>query len=348
MRAVALVGAQAGSEGKGAVAAALAPFFNVHVRTGGPNAGHTFYDQQGRKFVARGLPVGWLNREAKLVIGPGAVVDWKLLLEEIELAELAIAPGVRGTVSNRVYIDPMASVVTKEQHQAEGGTGGYAHQTIGSTGEGVGMCRIARISRRSLLRGPEFATCLASDVDSLDGMVRRYLWLSPDDKILLEGTQGSKLSLTHGPWPYVTSADTNAATLLADAGLSPGVFTKTILVARTFPIRVAGRSGPLPNETTWGEIGQPEERTTVTQKVRRVGGWDSGWVIDAIRLNHPAELVITFLDYLFPETKGMREWEMLPSKALDWLELVQQETQAPVVGVGTGPDSVVFRPGYLP
>lgn len=347
MRAVALVGAQAGSEGKGAVAAALAPFFNVHVRTGGPNAGHTFY-HQGTKHVARGLPVGWINPDAKLVIGPGAVIDWKLLLEEIEQAEASISPFVKGTVANRVYIDPKANVVTRDQHLHEGGIGGHAHATIGSTGEGVGMCRIARISRRSLLRGPEFATCLAGDVGALDGMLRPYRWLESDDRILLEGTQGSKLSLTHGPWPFVTSADTNAATLLADAGLSPGVFAKTILVARTFPIRVAGPSGPLPNETTWEEVGQPEERTTVTLKVRRVGQWDAGWVIDAVRLNHPAELVITFLDYLFPETKGMSEWSMLPGKALDWLEAVQQETQAPVVGVGTGPDTVVFRDGYLP
>lgn len=347
MKAVALVGAQAGSEGKGAVAAALAQHFNVHVRTGGPNAGHTFY-HNGDKFVARGLPVGWINREAKLVIGPGAVIDWKLLLEEIEQAERAYSPRVRGSVADRVYIDPNAAVVTRHQHEHEGGIGGHAHRTIGSTGEGVGMCRIARISRRSLLQGPEFATTLAKDVAALDPLIRPYRWLDPNARILLEGTQGSKLSLTHGPWPYVTSADTNAAQLIADAGMPPGAFTKTILVARTFPIRVAGESGPLPNETTWEEIGQPEERTTVTRKVRRVGRWDVGWVVDAVRLNHPAELVVTFLDYLFPKTKGMREWGMLPGDALDWLERVQQETGAPVVGVGTGPDSVVFRDGYLP
>jgi adenylosuccinate synthase len=230
----------------------------------------------------------------------------------------------------------------------EGGTDGFAHQRIGSTGEGVGVCRIARISRQSLLRGPEFAARLAGDVPVLGQIVRPYRWLNPDDRILLEGTQGSKLSLIHGPWPYTTSADTNAAQLLADSGAPLGAYQKTILVARTFPIRVAGNSGPLPNETTWEAIGQPEERTTVTQKVRRVGEWDAGWVIDAIRLNHPAELVITFLDYLFPETKGMREWSSLPGKALDWLESVQQETGAPVVGVGTGPETVVFRDGYLP
>lgn len=54
-----LVGAQYGSEGKGAVAAKIAHHFQVHVRTGGPNAGHTYYidwGQERQKIVARSVP----------------------------------------------------------------------------------------------------------------------------------------------------------------------------------------------------------------------------------------------------------------------------------------------------
>ncbi len=337
MKITAVVGAQAGSEGKGAVVAAIAGGYNVHVRTGGPNAGHTFYDDEGRKWVARGLPVGWLNPEAKLVIGPGAVVDWQLLLEEIQSVEAA-----GYDVHDRVYVDPRATVVTSEQHNAEGGVQGRAHQTIGSTGEGVGMARIAKISRRSLLRGPEFVSQRVSDIDELGGLRRRYHY-KLGDNILLEGTQGSKLSLTHGPWPYVTSSDTNAAQLLADAGLSPGYFERTILVARTFPIRVAGKSGPLPMETTWDKVGVPEERTTVTQKVRRVGAWDPDWVMEAAELNLPAVMVVTFLDYLFPETAGVLEWSDLSDEAVAWLDQAQADTGIAVVGVGTGPDSIAWQ-----
>lgn len=335
MKVTTVVGAQAGSEGKGAVVAAIAEDYNVHVRTGGPNAGHTFYFE-GEKWVARGLPVGWVNPAAKLVIGPGAVLDWKLLLEEIDAVEERGYP-----VRDRLYIHPKAVCVTEAQHRAEGGTGGRAHQAIGSTGEGVGMARVAKISRRSLLKGPEFVTLQAQDVDELGGM-RRPFHYTTGDTVLLEGTQGSKLSLTHGPWPYVTSADTNSAQLLADAGISPGFFFETILVARTFPIRVAGRSGPLPEETTWEAIGVPEERTTVTQKVRRVGRWHPDWIVDANVLNAPSVMVVTFLDYLFPETAGVLEWGDLSDEALKWLHLAQQETGVRIVGVGTGPASIAW------
>lgn len=335
MRVTAVVGAQAGSEGKGAVVASIADQYNVHVRTGGPNAGHTFYFE-GQKWVARGLPCGWINPDAHLVIGPGAVLDWRLLLEEIEMVEAA---GYE--VRERMYIDPRAVCVTEAQHRGEGGVQGSAHSRIGSTGEGVGMARVARISRQSLFRGHEFVTELVSEVGALGGMRRPYHY-GHNDVVLLEGTQGSKLSLIHGPWPYVTSADTNAGQLMTDAGIGPGHFERTLLVARTYPIRVAGRSGPLPRETTWEALGLPEERTTVTQKVRRVGEWDIDWVRDAIELNHPADLVITFLDYLFPEDAKITRWGALSQDAMDWIASVEAATGADVVGVGTGPETIAW------
>lgn len=39
----AVVGAQYGSEGKGVLVNKLANQYKTHVRTGGPNAGHSFY-----------------------------------------------------------------------------------------------------------------------------------------------------------------------------------------------------------------------------------------------------------------------------------------------------------------
>ena len=68
--------------------------------------------------------------------------------------------------------------------------------------------------------------------------------------------------------------------------------TRVLLVARTYPIRVAGNSGPLKNELTWEEISrrvgkQVVERTTVTNKIRRVGEWDEELLDNAITLNRP-------------------------------------------------------------
>jgi len=155
-------------------------------------------------------------------------------------------------------------------------------------------------------------------------------------QVLLEGTQGSGLSLTHGPWPYVTSSDTNAAQLAADAGIAPNM-VETILVARTFPIRVAGQSGPLPGEMTWEQVGVAPERTTVTKKERRIGRWDWDVVFKAIRLNRPMGLALTFVDYWFPESRGCPEWEALPARAQERIRSLEKVLGIPILYVSTGP-----------
>ena len=48
-----LVGGQYGSEGKGAVAAHVANDYQVHVRVGSPNAGHTIYWNGEKQTVQR-------------------------------------------------------------------------------------------------------------------------------------------------------------------------------------------------------------------------------------------------------------------------------------------------------
>ncbi|MBU6232375.1 adenylosuccinate synthetase, partial [Patescibacteria group bacterium] len=133
------------AEAKGLVAYQLANQFGVHLRVGGANAGHTFFHND-EKFVARSIPCGWVNPDAEIVIGPGAVIDVAVLKEELEYIE------DKGySVRSRLWIDGKAGIITEEQHHFEGGVDGYAHQNIGSTGEGVGISRIARINRGSLL-----------------------------------------------------------------------------------------------------------------------------------------------------------------------------------------------------
>jgi adenylosuccinate synthase len=339
---VALVGAQYGSEGKGVIAAKLAHEFQVHIRTGGPNAGHTFM-ANGMEFVARGLPVGWINQEAELLIGPGAVVDLRLLDAEITEAEARSGLSVR----HRVMIDPKAHVVTAPQHKAEGGVQGEAHHEIGSTGEGVGLCRVAKIGRRSLFGarpGVSPAWSHAVQVGNTDTLgipvgdtVRHVNWMiDADARVLLEGTQGSGLSLTHGEWPYVTSADTNAATMAADAGIAPHL-VQSLLVARTFPIRVHGNSGPMFREVDWGYLGVPPETTTVTKKERRIGQWDWDLIERSVMLNRPLGIALTFLDYWDPEARGAERVEDLAALVRRKIEQIEVSLDVPVLFASTGP-----------
>jgi adenylosuccinate synthase len=116
------------------------------------------------------------------------------------------------------------------------------------------------------------------------------------------------------------------------------------VVARTYPIRVSGNSGPLSNETSWEKLGFEPERTTVTNKIRRVGEWDSEIVREAVRANGGAptvKLALTMFDYVFPELAGAT---IVPQdqKYWDYIEKIEKETGAKVALVGTSPTTMAY------
>lgn len=337
-RVLAVVGAQYGSEGKGVIVNHVANRYQVHVRVGGPNAGHSFV-HRGRVWKMQVIPCGWTNPEATLVLGRGMLVNPETLMLELREIEQ-----VDPTIYDRLLIDGQAGVLDPAFEREEGGTAGELHQRIGSTGKGVGAARIARIQRdssrfklmRDVAKQYGLERCLVEDTP-------RFLQdrLAKGDNILLEGTQGSGLSLIHGPWPHVTSHDTNAAQLAADVGLPPRLVARVLLVARTYPIRVAGNSGPLKNELTWEEISrrvgkQVMERTTVTNKTRRVGEWDEALIDRAVTLNGPTSMAITFIDYLSPGDEGKTRWEDLSDTAKRFVDYVERRWRVPVPLIGTG------------
>ena len=345
----ALIGAQYGSEGKGVVAAHIAYDYKWHVRTGGPNAGHSFV-HEGKLYKMQSLPCGWFNKEAQMVIGRGAVVNLDLLFKEIRMVA-AVMP----CVVERIHIDAGASVLSAAHHEEEGGHTGEIGQRIGSTGEGVGACRLGRIGRDadrfhtvgSLIEsGEELPDVGIDGVDWKDWVKEdtpRILRnaLRAGENVMLEGTQGSGLSLIHGPWPFVTSHDTNAATLAADAGVPPHWVDEVIMVARTHPIRVGGNSGPLEDEMSWEQISQKmgkptSERTTVTKKLRRVGKWDEDLVRKAVTLNAPTSIALTFMDYWSPEDENCTEYDKLSSKSQQFITYIEGTFGTPVNFIGTG------------
>jgi adenylosuccinate synthase len=343
-----VVGAQYGSEGKGVIVNHIARDYGVHVRVGGPNAGHSFYCD-GKLYKMQSIPCGWTNPDANLVIGAGAVVSPEQFLQELEMIKQ-----VDPNIESRIMIDGAATVLSKTEHEAEGGVDGELHKRIGSTGEGVGAARLGR-----LMRDPSKFR-LVRDVPELRPWVKErtidYIlaWHRGGSSILLEGTQGSGLSLIHGPWPYCTTADTNAAQLCADVGISPRLVTDIMLVVRTYPIRVAGNSGPMFHELTWDEmskrVGKPVlERTTVTKKVRRVSEWDAELFHRAVQLNQPNQIALTFADYLSSIDEGKTEWYDLSQKTKDFVSYLEEVAKCPVAFVGTGGEGwkVVDRNGPL-
>lgn len=240
-------GAQWGSEAKGMVAAALGRRRSVKyaVRTGTVNAGHTVY-YKGRPYKMQQLPCGWVHG-AELVIGPGAYVHPEILDREIRVVEQATGS------YPIVWVDYRCGLHLPVHTERAGRAG--RHYTMGATGKGCSEAVVDKIKNRGS-GGMLFsdwrreashpnATQFCDTVELLNGAY------DAGEQILIEGTQGTMLDLHLGPYPYTTHKQCTAAAWITESGLSPSLDYEIVLVARTFPIRVAGNSGPMAGEITW-------------------------------------------------------------------------------------------------
>jgi adenylosuccinate synthase len=324
-----VVGGAYGSEGKGNIVFHLAPDYDILIRVGGPNAAHKVYLASGEIFTHFSLPSGTQAGEAQLVLGPGAVVYPPELLSEIARCDVS---------AERLSIDPHVMIIEESDKKAEA----EIAERIGSTASGTGSATARRIMRGADVR-------LARDVEELHPYVRPTSEIlerayADGKRIMLEGTQGSGLSLHHGPYPSVTSRDTNAAGCLAEAGIAPARVRKVVMVVRTYPIRVGGTSGPMTSELSWEEIerrsgltGLAElELTSKTKKLRRVGEPEWDLLRRAALLNAPTDIALTFVDYL--DAKNAQAWrfEQLSDETIQFIDDVERVTGARVSLISTG------------
>ena len=303
-----VIGGQFGSEGKGKVALEIVRRSRepvVAVRVGGSNSGHTAYDRAGTMRVLRQLPAACIDidRDVDVALPAGSYIDIDVLFAEIERL---------GYPRNRIKISARARIITGEHRAWE--REARLGDAIGSTGSGVGAAVMASIAREA--RNFPLCSVAAEDAPELSEFIiddtSRYLRrrLKAKHRVVVEGTQGFGLSLLDGGyWPKATSRSTTAAAALAEAGLSPLDVDDVTMVIRSFPIRVAGDSGPLAGETTWEEVAartgrrakELREYTTVTGHLRRVGEFEPGLVRRALDANRPTRLVLNHLDYIGAE-----------------------------------------------
>ena len=301
-----VVGGQFGSEGKGKICAHLAATDNVDymVRCGGPNSGHTVY-VGNQRYQLRQVPAGFVNPRTRLLIAPGALVDPHVFLKEVVLC---------GLDPSRIGIDKNAGVIEETDLEREQTLD--LNGRLGSTGAGIGSA----VSRRAL-RDPGFRT--ANDHPDLKPFVTSVSEelssaIALDQSVVVEGTQGFGLSLYHADeWPFRTSRDTIAHSFLSEVGIGVRNF-EVIMAIRTYPIRVAGNSGPLLNEVMWEDVqresGYPrpiEEFTTTTNRLRRVAKFDWRVVEQAVVANAPTQLALHGADYLNYANFGVTDWAYL-------------------------------------
>ena len=328
------VGGQYGSEGKGHIISYVAREYEVLVRVGGPNAGHKVF-MDGGAVTHHQLPSGTLRTDAKLLIAPGAVLNCDTLLEEIAQCKVS---------SDRLGIDPQTMIIAKGDITGESAL----QRRIGSTKQGVGFATARRIRDR----GGRIK--LAGDYKELHPYIKD-VWeelekaYSAGWRVLVEGTQGTGLSVYHGSYPYVTSRDTTVAGCLSEAGISPSRVRKVVMVSRTYPIRVqnppGATSGPMSREITWNEVsrrsGMPlsklkrTERTSTTNRDRRVSEFDWALLRKAAALNGPTDVALTFADYLHNTNEDARRFEQLHADDIQFVEQVERVAAAPVSLIST-------------
>jgi len=314
-----------GDTGKGKIISylALKDKIAVAARAGvGPNAGHTVI-HEGKEYKLRMLPSAFVYDKCRLLIGPGVLINPEILLNEIKLTES----------KGKVGVDQQCAII--EPRHMEADRKGHLAKEIATTGSGTGPCNAERALRtvklaRDMPELKDFLTDVPLELDKA---------ISEEKNVLIEGTQGTYLSLYHGTYPYCTSKDVTASAACSDVGVGPTKVDDVILVFKAYVTRVG--AGPLPNELSWEEAEKRgwAEVATVTGRRRRSAPFNYELARRAVMLNGATQAAVTKLDVLFPECKGAKSYEELPSKAKKFVENIEKETKVPVALIGTGPDT---------
>jgi adenylosuccinate synthase len=319
------VGGFYGDEGKGKVVAYIANKDNpsIAVRGGvGPNAGHTFAFE-GKTYKVRMLPSAALNPTTRLLIGAGVLVNPQVLQDEISMFG----------ADDRTFVDGQCGIIEQSHIDRDKGED-HLKSKIGTTGTGTGPANSDRALRVLKLAReiPELSLYVEDVSNSVNFALDRK------ESVVVEGTQGTYLSLFHGGYPYVTSKDVTASGICSDVGIGPKRVDEVLVVFKAYVTRVGG--GPLENEIEEEEAKRRGwlEYGSVTGRKRRASPFDMELAKKAIRLNSATQLAITKLDVLYPQCAGVREYEKLEPAAKRFVEEIEGETGLKVTLLGTGPE----------
>jgi len=313
-RANILIDGQFGSTGKGLLAGYIAHASDVEaeyaVTNAAPNAGHTFYTDNGTKIVAKHLPIyGILKKQCIIYLNAGAIINPKILFEEMEQYEVS---------PDRVFIHPRASVITEEDIENEKHVQSPTTQ-LASTQSGVGSSLSRKINRHK--------NAIAKNHHQLSkmcGYINLNGAMENGSTVFIETPQGVSLGINEGyQYPFCTSRNVSVSNSLADAGIHPYYMGLTFLSMRTYPIRVGnlydkegeivGYSGdfyPDSIETSFNELTQNDEYTTVTQRVRRIATFSYEQYKHSTNLCRPDYVFMNFMNYI----KDKKERQKLLNK----------------------------------
>ena len=269
-----VLGLQHGDEGKGRIVDDLCQTWaDVIVRfQGGGNAGHTVYNENGKKFVTHILPVGVLNENKISIISKGCVVNVVDLYEEIKSLNVSKDNLVLSSLCP--VIEPVHILIDRSKYQGK----------IGTTAKGIGPAYSSYYARdsfliRDVIEKPEkcyneiedrfFKFTSETRLFNKNPIVykeiyeyfRHYLdnfydainflkdYVSYDDNliqelysqnknILLEGAQGTGLDITSMNYPNVTSSSPSVGGAIISTGLSHRQIDEVIGVIKAYKTKV--------------------------------------------------------------------------------------------------------------
>jgi len=312
-----------GDTGKGKIVSYLAVADDpaVCARAGvGPNAGHTVV-KEGRTYKLRMVPCAFVNPGTRLLIGPGVVVNPEIVLKEVDELD----------IGDRFGLDPQCAVI--ESKHIEQDRRGHLKTKIQTTGTGTGPCNAERAMRTAKMARdiPELKRYLADVPAELNRA------LDEGEAVVVEGTQGTHISLFHGTYPYCTSKDVCASAVCSDVGIGPTRVDEVILVFKAYVTRVG--AGDLHGEINHEEAKRRgwDEYGTVTGRQRRAAPFNFDLARRSVMINGATQVAVTKLDILYPECKGLTKYEELTPEARGFVTKIEEELQLPVTLVGTGP-----------
>jgi len=266
-----------GDEGKGKIAAALAPKYDWVCRwNGGPNAGHTVW-VNGKKHKTHIIPSG-IFAGKRCVIGAGCVINTDKFFKEIRYLRS------EGFDTSLVKISPAAHIITEAHIDYDKRHLGH----LGTTGQGIAPCYSDKMIR-----------CGKRAVDVFES---QWLWDGElDGKVLCEGAQSVWLDIDYGDYPYVTSSTTmpyGACSL----GFPTQKIKRLIGVAKAYDTK----SGvdPLFSESLWDDpalnriIELGGEYGSTTGRKRLVNWLNLDFLKQSVQVSGCTELVINKCDVL--------------------------------------------------
>ena len=327
-----LTGSQFGDEGKGKVVDLLAEKYDIVVRfQGGDNAGHTVIVGD-RTYKLHLTPSGVLFG-ARLLIGPGVVLNPRVLWSEIEALR---AEGLRPNIG----IDAKTSIIMPYHIALDELRESGRKEKIGTTKRGIGYAYIDKFSRDEVqmkdLTDPVLLEAKLAEIGPAKekaisdlggdpsvvrdpGLLGEYLKigqalkenvadvsyeinlaLDSGKKVLAEGAQGAFLDVIHGTQKFVTSSFTTAGSACANLGVGPARVDNVVGIVKAYMTRVG--EGPMPTELKdeagahLSKVGK--EFGTTTGRPRRCGWFDAVLAKKSMYLNGYTELAITKLDVL--------------------------------------------------